>query len=164
MVVALPMLPVVLKTRGVKDPFSTSTVLCSYDLFFIFSWWLRLECIENFRLDLAKGLNTLTSKNAICLLSQKSLATMSTLAWSWVVAVLQFSSSPVRGCNPGSSWHRGTPQSATFQWGLVPRYVWSLGKPPLGSWEHAQPWRSHHIHIWMATFLVTNHISVQWRL
>ena len=74
--------PVVLNLKGVNEPCSTSIILCSYALFLDFSWWLKHAASENLWLDLAKGLNTFTSKNAFCPLVQKSLAAMSALASS----------------------------------------------------------------------------------
>ena len=101
-VVEGPIPPDAEKTRGVKDPCSISLILCSYILFFSRSCRLKVMSIVEFWFEDAKGLKTLTSKNASCREFQMALHLMSTRPSSWVFAEAPCSVSPVSGCSTGS--------------------------------------------------------------
>ena len=133
---ALPIPPDVLNTRGVKEPRSTSRTRCSYARHFSLSCLLYQASIWVPRHDSAYGLNTLTSKNALCCCSPKNPhAFTSNRAESSLLAVACDNCSPVSSWRKGSthtSWHTSGIQSAvrsrTSLWRMI-------GNPPVGQFR-----------------------------
>ena len=95
--------PLVQKTRGVKDPISTSSTLCWYFCFFSSSCSLKIVDVAFPWLHLELTCVTLTSKNAVTPRDQKPPALKSSLASGLVTAVLRLNRSLSRGCSCGST-------------------------------------------------------------
>ena len=93
-----PIPPVVVKTRGVKVPFSFSKTLVAYQRFFpcwcicFGLWWMYVSAL---------GWQTFTLKKTELHISQNPLAWISSLA-SADLFVPGFNTSPVISCNTGS--------------------------------------------------------------
>ena len=98
-----PIPPLVPKTRGVKDPISTSSTLCWYFRYFSSSCSLKIVDVSFPWLHLELTCVTLTSKNAVTPRDQKPPALKSSLASGLVTAVLRLNRSLSRGCSCGST-------------------------------------------------------------
>ena len=68
------------KTRGIKDPISTSITLCWYSLFFFFSCSTKINSVDLFWLHVEFSCVKHISKNAVPPRDQKLPAFMSSLA------------------------------------------------------------------------------------
>ena len=98
-----PMPQLVPKTRGVKDPISTSSNLFWYFRFFSSSCSLKSADVAFPCLHLELTCVTLTSKNAVTSRDQKPPALKSSLASGLVTALLRLNRSLSRGCSCGST-------------------------------------------------------------
>ena len=98
-----PIQPLVPKTRGVKDPISTSSTLCCYFRFFSSSCFLEILDVAFPWLHLELTCVTLTSKNAVTPRDQQPSVFKSSLASRLVSALLRLNRSLSRGCSCGST-------------------------------------------------------------
>ena len=111
---SLPFSPCGENTRGLKEPCSTSIIHWLNRRFFLFLLLERAVSSFCFRWLFAKGLKTLTSKNARCPLCQKPRALTSKQASSEELALF-VKTSPVKvlRCDSTSkSWHRSMSRDA----------------------------------------------------
>ena len=97
-----PIPPEAEKTRGVKEPCSTSLIRWSYARLFSLSCRVKTVLRVGVWLEDARGLKTLTSKNASCCGFQNPLHLMSTRLSSWMFAESPCIVSPLSGCSAGS--------------------------------------------------------------
>ena len=95
--------PLVRKTRGVKDPISTSSTLYWYFHFSSFSCSLKIAVVVFPRIHLELTCVTLTSKNVVTPRDQKPPALKSSLASGLVTGLLTLNRSLSRGCKCGST-------------------------------------------------------------
>ena len=94
-----PISSLVPKTRGVKDPISTSSTKCWYFRFLSSSCSLKIVDVEFPWLQLKLTCVTLTSKNAVTPQDQKPPPLNSSLASGLVSAVLSLNPSLSRSCS-----------------------------------------------------------------
>ena len=112
---SFPMVPLVEKTKGTKEAFSTSMTRWLYMRFFSCSCFRNGSATAAF--DGANGWNIRTSNRTLSIGLHTPRAAMSSLASSAVVVEQRLNSSPVIGSRCGSvttSWHTSDSNEASI--------------------------------------------------